>query len=126
MTSPAKENFNNNLRSRNYTGINRSPFRNIEPAFKETWEPSARDLRTKDQTTKFKEEFESFPLGAPIAQFNENYIISQNDDGIVIIDQHAAHERLVYEKLKKQIKDNNDKVTRVDVFCIVGTNGFFR
>ena len=110
MTNATEEKFNNNLRSRNYTVINPSSFKNIEPAFKETWEPSARDLGTKDQTSKFKEAFESFPLGAPIAQFNENYIISQNDDGIVIIDQHAAHERLVYEKLKKQIKDNKIEI----------------
>ena len=43
---------------------------------------------------------ESFPLGAALAQFNENYIISQNSNGIVIIDQHAAHERLILEKMK--------------------------
>ena len=86
MTSTVEEKFDNNFLIRNYIGINRSPSKIIEPAFKETWEPSARDLGTKDQTSKFKEEFENFPLGAPLAQFNENYIISQNDDGIVIID----------------------------------------
>ena len=43
---------------------------------------------------------ENFPLGAPIGQFNKNYIISQNSNGIVIIDQHAAHERLTLEKMK--------------------------
>jgi len=43
---------------------------------------------------------ESFPLGSALAQFNENYIISQNSNGIVIIDQHAAHERLILEKIK--------------------------
>ena len=44
------------------------------------------------------------PLGSPVAHIHENYIISQTSDGIVLIDQHAAHERIVYEKLKKAFK----------------------
>jgi len=46
---------------------------------------------------------QDLPLGAARAQFHQNYIISQTDDGIIIVDQHAAHERLVYEKLKNQL-----------------------
>ena len=45
------------------------------------------------------------PLGAPRTQVHENYIISQTRDGVVIVDQHAAHERLVYEKMKKQFAE---------------------
>ncbi len=45
-------------------------------------------------------EFEDFPLGAARSQVHSTYIISENKDGIVIIDQHAAHERLVLEEMK--------------------------
>ena len=46
------------------------------------------------------------PLGAARAQVHENYIIAQTADGVVIVDQHAAHERLVYQRLKAQMAAN--------------------
>jgi DNA mismatch repair protein MutL len=68
------------------------------PGFAEM--PSARVEPPADDTSA------DLPLGAARAQVHENYIIAQTATGIVIVDGHAAHERLVYEKLKSQMATN--------------------
>ena len=51
-------------------------------------------------------EMQRYPMGAARAQFHKNYIISETDDGIVIVDQHAAHERIVKEGMLTELKNN--------------------
>jgi DNA mismatch repair protein MutL len=45
------------------------------------------------------------PLGAARAQLHETYIVAQTRDAVIIVDQHAAHERLLYERIKAQLAD---------------------
>lgn len=69
----------------------------------DTIEPSARFDTVPDE----HQEAENYHLGAARAQIHENYIIAQSTEGLVIVDQHAAHERLVYEKLKNQMANGD-------------------
>lgn len=65
--------------------------------------PSARF----EADTDIIEDGEDFPLGVARGQLHETYIVAQTADGIVIVDQHAAHERLVYEHMKEAISAGN-------------------
>jgi DNA mismatch repair protein MutL len=51
----------------------------------------------------------NYPLGVARAQLHETYIVAQTDNGVVIVDQHAAHERLLHERLKSQLEADGVK-----------------
>ncbi len=62
--------------------------------------PAARDAAVAEAAGEMPA---LYPLGAARAQVHATYIVAQTEDGIVIVDQHAAHERLVYERMKRQL-----------------------
>jgi DNA mismatch repair protein MutL len=78
---------------------------NLAEAPQEIYAPSARAEVIVAHAPAIQSEPE-FPLGAARAQVHENYIIAQTENGMVIVDQHAAHERLVYERFKAQLRDH--------------------
>ena len=70
------------------------------PGFEPMLEPSAA-LQAAEMDAPTADHLDR-PLGAARAQLHETYILAQTRDGFILVDQHAAHERLVYERLKRQ------------------------
>jgi DNA mismatch repair protein MutL len=68
-------------------------------------EPAVPDPPAWTDTSEAPAPFDlvDYPLGAARAQLHGTYVISQTRDGLVIVDQHAAHERLVYERMKVEM-----------------------
>ena len=82
---------------------------NIQPAIFSSISPSVKAA----DPIEFDQAQINFPLGSACGQIHDTYIISQTDDGMILIDQHAAHERIFYERLKKQITDKQINTQRL-------------
>lgn len=69
----------------------------------ESWTPPPAIDEATTPAMRVEEAEPDYPLGAARAQVHATYIVAQTRDGVVIVDQHAAHERLVYERMKAQM-----------------------
>lgn len=67
--------------------------------------PAARDETPPADSEPSAADDTAYPLGAARAQLHDSYIVAQTRDGLVLVDQHAAHERLVYERMKAAFID---------------------
>lgn len=85
------------------------PVAGAAPAFAEPGQ-AAFDVGTPTADVRFEHapapDLLDRPLGAARTQIHETYIVSQTRDGLIVVDQHAAHERIVYEKLKASLARN--------------------
>ena len=77
--------------------------------------PSAEVIAGDSQTADERD----YPLGAVRTIVHNNYVIAQNQDGLVIVDQHAAHERIVYERLKAQSSEGGVPRQALLLPCVV-------
>jgi DNA mismatch repair protein MutL len=90
-------------------GLNERSAR-VEPSWEApAWRPSAPAEPSGAEPSPVIDPLD-YPLGAARGQLHANYIVAQTRDGLVIVDQHAAHERLVYERMKAQMAQGS--VTR--------------
>ncbi len=79
---------------------NLSNYNSLSDSTSPDFAPMARNFYDDAEQLAESKNYQSYPMGAAVAQLHLNYIITQTETGFIIIDQHAAHERIIYEEMK--------------------------
>jgi DNA mismatch repair protein MutL len=85
----------------------------------DAWEASFQGGFAEDPPPAFAPEPPTAPLGHARGQLHDAYIVSETADGFIIVDQHAAHERIVYERLKRQFAESRIEVQPLLIPAVV-------
>lgn len=89
------------------------------------WQPSFESVRPEPvpgpAPSPVRAEQDDLPLGRALAQLHGIYILAENRHGLVVVDMHAAHERIVYERLKTQLDDGGTQAIASQPLLIPAT-----
>src|SRR6185437_7075802 len=112
--------FSDNFKRENFSGASRQAIRQWLPP-EGVLNSSVTTQRSTNLFTEDKDaQNEVLPmLGFAVALLNGVYILSQTDDGLIVVDMHAAHERIILERLKQQVANHNVPAQRLLVPLIL-------
>jgi DNA mismatch repair protein MutL len=127
QASSVSSNIQGSMQQVSESSVGQTSFANISASYNfqapVTPAPSAYVVDEEKQILS-KQDYLNYPLGAAVAQVHNTFIVSQAAQGLLLIDQHAAHERMVYEKLKSQIMTKQVEVQSLLIPEIIEMNEF--
>jgi DNA mismatch repair protein MutL len=86
--------------------IHEKPFHELNGDYKKAASSMGAPTASMLEDSDYNAGTNQYPLGVARAQIHETYIVAQTEDSLILVDQHAAHERLVYENMKKMLANN--------------------